>query len=164
MDLYAYLTPRVSSAKSCRGIKCIRWGGKEDDCITMPSSLDYLGRSWGGQNSMCGVVRSRTGKCTTNADAVWTEDRNFWRGAGRGQKFSARDISSHNHKTDAIFFDLFYEVFPKQKWKRFRNKNWTILKRKYFCLDNICDTKVELFLKRKYFHLQTKVKVFPKGK
>ena len=62
----------------------------------MPSSLDYLGRSWGGQNSKSvgGAVRSRTGKCTTNADAVRTEDRNFWRGAGRGQKFSARDISS----------------------------------------------------------------------
>jgi len=22
----------------------------------------------------------------------------------------------HDHKTDAIFFDLFHEVFPKQKW------------------------------------------------
>ena len=29
----------------------------------------------------------------------------------------------HDHKTDAIFFDLFYEVLPKQKWKCFRNRN-----------------------------------------
>ena len=64
----------------------------------MPSSLDYLGRSWGGQNSKsvggCGAVRSGTGKCTTNADAVRTENRKFWRGTGRGQNFSARDISN----------------------------------------------------------------------
>jgi len=38
-------------------------------------------------------VQSQAGKCTTNADVVQTEDRNFWRGASRGQKFSARDIS-----------------------------------------------------------------------
>jgi len=29
----------------------------------------------------------------------------------------------HDHKIDAIcFFDLFYEVFPKQKWKCLRNE------------------------------------------
>jgi len=95
------LHPESAVQKNCRGIKCIKWGEKEDDYITMPSSLDYLGRSWGGQNSKsvggCGAVRSGTGKCTTNADTVWTEDRNFWRGAGRGQKFSAHDISTTYH-------------------------------------------------------------------
>jgi len=27
-----------------------------------------------------------------------------------------------DHKTDSIFFGLFYEVFPKQKWKCFENE------------------------------------------
>jgi len=45
------------------------------------------------------------------------------------------------------FFGLFYEVFPKQKWKCFRNKNKNFLKRKCFYSENICETKV--FSKRK---------------
>jgi len=89
VDLYANLTPRVSSAKSCRGIKCIK--GKEDDCITMPSSLDYLGKSWGGQNSksvggavQCGCgqgnaqqMRTRCEQRTETFGAVRAEDKNF---------------------------------------------------------------------------------------
>ena len=55
-----------------------------------------------------------------------------------------------------FFFDLFCEVFPKRKY--------IFLKRKCFYLENICETKVILFLKRKYFNLQTKVEVFPKRK
>ena len=55
---------------------------------------------------------------------------------------------SHEHKTDAIFFDLFYEVFPKQTWTCFRIENKNFLKRKGFYLENICETKV--FSKRKW--------------
>ena len=56
-------------------------------------ALDCSGQKLGWSKLKVWGVRSRTGKCTINADAVRTEDRNFWRGAGRGQKFSARDIS-----------------------------------------------------------------------
>jgi len=45
----------------------------------------------------------------------------------------------HDHKTDAIFFVLFYEVFLKQKYKS--------LKRKCFYVKNIC--KMKVFLKQK---------------
>ena len=83
MDLYANLTPRVSSAKSCRGIKCIKWGGKEDDCITMPSSLDYLGRSWGVKTQKVWGVRC-------SAVAGREMHNKCGRGANRGQKLLAR--------------------------------------------------------------------------
>ena len=92
MDLYPNLTPRVSSAKKCRGIKCIwKWGEKEDDCITMLSSLDYLGRSWGvktrkvwGGAVQCGrgqgnaqEMRTRCEQRTETFGAVRAEDKNF---------------------------------------------------------------------------------------
>jgi len=74
----------------------------------MPSSLDYLGRSWGVKTQkvwegavQCGrgqgnaqQMRTRCEQRTENFGAVRTEDRKFWRGAGRGQKFSDRDISN----------------------------------------------------------------------
>jgi len=59
-------------------------------------ALDCSGQKLGWSKLKVWGVRSRTGKCTINADAVRTEDRNFWRGAGRGQKFSVRDISRSN--------------------------------------------------------------------
>ena len=51
----------------------------------------------------------------------------------------------HDEKLDAISFNLFNEVFPKQKWKCFRNEN-TIFQNENV-LENICETKV--FSKRK---------------
>ena len=37
-------------------------------------------------------------------------------------------MHGQDHKTDAIFFDLYYEVFPKQKEKCFQNENKFIFK------------------------------------
>jgi len=52
----------------------------------------------------------------------------------------------HDHKTDAIIFDLFYEVFPKQKWACFLNENKKFLKRKFFYLENIYKTSIIFFV------------------
>jgi len=41
---------------------------------------------------VCGTVR--TGKSATQAVAVQTENRNYWCGADRGDKFSVRTIST----------------------------------------------------------------------
>jgi len=95
------------------------------------------------------------------------------------QTFSSRNTGpqrrvahmGHDHKTDAIFFDLYYEVFPKQKWKCFRDENkifWNenVLFRKHLRNASVFETKVKLFLflKQKGFNLQTEVEVFLKGK
>ena len=65
-----------------------------------------------------------------------------------------------------FFFNLFYEVFPKQKWKYLRNENKMFLFRKDLQNENVFETKIKLFLflKRNDFNLQTQVKVFPKRK
>jgi len=76
-----------------------------------------------------------------------------------------------DHKTDVIFFRFICEVFPKQKWKCFRNEN-TFFETKMFLfrkhLRNASDferkVKLTVFLKGKDLNLQTKVEVFPKRK
>jgi len=70
-----------------------------------------------------------------------------------------------------FYFDLFYEVFQKQNWKCLRKENnffktKMFLFRKHLRNESVFETKVKLFLflKRKYFDLQTKVKDFSKRK
>jgi len=59
----------------------------------------------------------------------------------------------HDHKTDAIFFVLFYEVFLKQKYKSFETKMF--LRKKHLQNESVFETKMKLFffLKWKYFNL-----------
>ena len=84
------------------------------------------------------VIRSRTTE--PNIDIGESAKQAFSSGNTGPQRRVARTVD--DEKTDAIFCDLFYEVFPKQKWKCFRNKNTIFLKRKCFYLENICETKV----------------------
>ena len=64
----------------------------------MPSSIDYLGRSWRVKTQKVWGGAVQCGRGQGNAQQMRTRceqrDRNFWRSVGRGQKFSARDISS----------------------------------------------------------------------
>jgi len=49
----------------------------------------------------------------------------------------------HDHKTDAIFFVLFYEVFLKQKYKSFETKMF--LRKKHLQNESVFETKMKLF-------------------
>ena len=80
-------------------------------------------------------------------------------------------IGHHDHKTNVIFFYLFCECFrnksesvSEMKINFFKTKMFVF--RKHLRNESVFKKKVKLllFLKRKDLNLQTKVKVFPKGK
>jgi len=74
----------------------------------------------------------------------------------------------HNHKTNAIFFRFAFrntsESVSETKLQFFKGNMF--LFRKHMRNESVFETKIKLFLflKRKDFNLQTKVKVFPKRK
>jgi len=79
---------------------------------------------------------------------------------------------SHDRKSDSIFFRFVLRSVSETKVKVFPKRKSIFLKRKMFLFrkhlrnESVFETKVKLFLflKRKDFNLQTKVKVFPKQK